>query len=120
MSVFTTCCSTFATLSRAAAKSASSRLRRMGLLAERVDWARRAEICERCPLRVVEKSQSYCGRPLLRQIERDPTFDGCGCPVRAKAKDPTEHCPLTARHLPAARTDAGCTCKWCQPPLMFR
>ena len=114
MSVFTSCCSTFATLSRAAAKGASSRLREMGLLKERVDWARRAEICERCPLRVIHQKRSYCGRPFLQQIERDPTIDGCGCPVRAKAIDPEEHCPLTVRHLPSTNEGATCDCKWCQ------
>ncbi len=117
MSVFSSCCSTFATLSRAAAKSASSRLRRMGLLTERVDWAARAEVCERCPLRVIHKKISYCGRPFLQQVDRDPTVDGCGCPVRAKAMDPAEHCPLTPRHLLATTHGDTCDCKWCSSPL---
>jgi hypothetical protein len=110
MSVFT---SSFATLSRAAAKHASSRLRQMGLLQEQADWVTRASICERCPLRVIHKKASYCGRPFLQQVERDPTVDGCGCPIRAKAADPAEHCPLTPRHLPAALADGRCNCKWC-------
>lgn len=117
MSVFSSCCSGFAALSRAAAKHASSRLRLMGLLREQADWATRASICERCPLRVIHNKRSYCGRPFLQQVDRDPAVDGCGCPIRAKAADPAEHCPLTARHLPASITDGRCNCKWCSPPL---
>jgi hypothetical protein len=117
MSVLSSCCSSFAALSRAAAKHASSRLRRMGLLSLRVDWAARAEVCERCPLRVIHKKISYCGKPFLQQVDRDPTVDGCGCPVRAKARDPGEHCPLTPRHLPATTLDGTCDCKWCASPL---
>ncbi len=108
------CCrsSAFAVLSRAAAKSASSRLRRMGLLPIRHDWAARAGVCETCPLRVIHRGATYCGKPLLHQLHRDP-IDGCGCPISAKSRDPDEHCPVTARHLPAARTDDHCDCKWC-------
>jgi hypothetical protein len=84
----------------------------MGLLPSRVDWMARAEICERCPLRAKEKGISYCGRPFLQQIDRDPVIDGCGCPTIAKAKDPSEHCPVNARHQPASR-GSGCNCKWC-------
>ena len=73
----------------------------------------RAEICERCPLRVVQCGKSYCGKPYLQQIDRDPAVDGCGCPCRAKAKDPAEHCPLSTRHHPATKTATGCDCKWC-------
>ena len=106
----------FAALSRAAAKSAASRLRRMGVLPERVDWASRAAACERCPLRVVSAGVSYCGTPFLKQVDRDPALDGCGCPTVAKAKDPAEHCPVTVRHAGATRdATRGCDCKWCSP-----
>ncbi len=114
MSVFSSCCSTFAALSKAAAKSAAAKFRAIGIGQQRVDWAARATVCERCPLRVVEKKVSYCGKPFLQQIERDETLDGCGCPVRAKAQDPAEHCPVTPRHLPAKHVGGACTCKWCQ------
>jgi hypothetical protein len=114
---FLRCCGrargTLATLSRAAARSARSRLRRMGLLTPSVDWARRASACESCPLRVIQRGISYCGRPLLHQVNRTPSEDGCGCPCREKARDPAEHCPLDWRHRPARRTVEGCTCKWC-------
>ena len=116
MSLFSSCCSGFAALSKAAAKSASAKFRIMRLAPVHVDWAARATICERCPLRVVEKNVSYCGKPFLKQVMRDETLDGCGCPVRAKAKDPDEHCPITPRHLASTQGPAGCTCKWCQTP----
>lgn len=83
------------------------------MLAEQVNWVHRATICERCPLRVVENKISYCGKPLLKQIDRDLTTEGCGCPVRAKAQDPAEHCPITPRHLPSQQAGSACTCKWC-------
>ena len=102
-----------AALSGAAAKSAASRLRGLGLLPEAVDWARRASLCETCHLRTVRGGVSYCGRPLLRQISRDPAVDGCGCPTRAKAKSPDEHCPLDRGNRPAVQEGARCTCKWC-------
>jgi hypothetical protein len=109
------CCrsGTFAALSRAAAKSAASRLRRLGVLPEAVKWSHRAAVCEACPLRTIHAGVSYCGRPLLRQIDRDPAQDGCGCPTRAKAKAPDEHCPIDSANRPAARTNGPCTCKWC-------
>ena len=103
----------FAALSRAAAKSAASRLRRLGVLPQRVDWAARASACERCPLRVVSAGVSYCGTPFLRKVDRDPALDGCGCPTVSKAKDPAEHCPVTARHQAASMVDDACDCKWC-------
>jgi len=107
------CSSAFAALSRAATKSASSRLRRLGLLPVKVDWVARATVCERCPLRVVQCGVSYCGTPFLRMPLRDPVVDGCGCPTREKARDPNEHCPLDAHHEKAIRTGDVCTCKWC-------
>lgn len=103
----------FATLSRSAAKAAGAHLRRMGRLTVASNWAHRAETCERCPMRVIEKNRTYCGRPLLRKIEREPAIDGCGCPVNDKAKSPDEHCPLSTNHQPAQVIDGHCTCKWC-------
>lgn len=120
-----TCCGArrgmLALLSRAAAKSAGAKLRQAGILPVKSDWAARAALCERCPLRVIVGKTSYCGRPFQQQISRDPTVDGCGCPTIAKAKDPTEHCPLDPRHRPASPATHGngaCTCKWCcmNPP----
>jgi hypothetical protein len=103
----------FATLSRAAAKSAAARLRRVQFLAVEPDWARRAAICERCPLRVVQRGVSYCGRPFTQQIVRESTLECCGCPTKDKAKSPDEHCPLTINHRPAVQLDGHCDCKWC-------
>jgi hypothetical protein len=103
----------FAALSRAAAKSAAGRLRELGILPQAVDWARRAAVCETCFLRAVRGGVSYCGRPLLQQITRDPALDGCGCPTRAKAKSPAEHCPLDRGNRPSVQDAQGCTCKWC-------
>jgi hypothetical protein len=100
-------------LSRAAAKSAAGRLRQLGILPESVDWAQRAAVCETCHLRTIRAGVSYCGRPLLQQISRDPAQDGCGCPTRAKAKSPDEHCPLDRANQPAVQSDL-CTCKWCR------
>ncbi len=114
MSVFSSCCSGFAALSKAAAKSAAAKFRRMGLVAEQSNWPARATVCERCPIRVIHKNVSYCGKPFLQKIDRDEALEGCGCPVRAKAQDPEEHCPITPRHLPAVQSATGCTCKWCQ------
>jgi hypothetical protein len=109
------CCRSgaFAALSRAAAKSAASRLRRLGVLPEAVNWSQRAAVCEACPLRTIHGGVSYCGRPLLRQIDRDVAVNGCGCPTRAKAKAPDEHCPLDPCNRAAGRTGGACTCKWC-------
>src|SRR4051812_22297787 len=115
MPVFS-CCSTsaFKALSRAAAKSAAAHLRQIGVGSVQPDWASRAQLCERCPLRVVSKGISYCGDPFLEQIDRDPQLHGCGCPTRAKAKSPSEHCPLDRRHQPAQKIADNCNCKWCQ------
>jgi len=109
-----TCCSGFATLSRAAARYAKAVVRRAGAAPVHPDWSTRAAICERCHLRVLVGSVSYCGQPLYKKRHRDETEEGCGCPTREKAKAPDEHCPLTASHN-AARRDEGsrCDCKWC-------
>lgn len=64
-------------------------------------------------MRVVQCGTSYCGKPFLRQIERDQATDGCGCPTRKKAKDPAEHCPITRLGVLATRRETGCNCKWC-------
>jgi hypothetical protein len=103
----------FAALSRAAAKSASAKLRAMRILPTRLDWAARAAACERCPLRVVSRGVSYCGTPFLRKMSRDAALDGCGCPTVAKAKDSAEHCPLNSRNRPATKSGGKCDCKWC-------
>ena len=110
------CCGAnrFASFSRAAAKSAAGRLRRLGILPEAVDWARRATVCETCHLRTIRNGVSYCGRPFLQQVARDPAEQGCGCPTRAKAKSPQEHCPLDRSHRPAVQSNGRCTCKWCE------
>jgi hypothetical protein len=113
------CCRSLATLSRAAAKAASAKLRAAGL-GTRIDEAafqRRLETCQRCPLVVFHQGASHCGTPLLRKLSRDPSIDGCGCPIRAKARDPAEHCPIDPDHRPAephAPHAAGCPCKWCR------
>ena len=117
MGIFDCCGNTLASLGRAAAKSAAARMRRMGLLREAIDWARRAAICESCFMRHVRDGVSYCGRPFLQQIDREPAEDGCGCPVREKAKSPQEHCPLDWRNRPAKALPEGCTCKWCNDYL---
>jgi hypothetical protein len=107
------CTSTLASLSRAAAKSLAATLRSAGVGAVAGDWARRAILCERCHLLVVVQGVSHCGRPLLQQIRRDPSSDGCGCPTRQKAQSPSEHCPLNAQNQRAQTIDGKCDCKWC-------
>lgn len=106
----------FKTLSRAAAKAAGEKLRRMKVLRISQDWVRRAEICERCPLRVTHQGISYCGSPLLRKVMRDPAIDGCGCPTHAKARDPNEHCPLNRYYQPSTNDGETCDCRWCDAP----
>jgi hypothetical protein len=104
----------FAALSRAAAKSAGAKLRAMRLMLARPDWPARAEVCERCPMRVVACGVSYCGTPFLRKVDRDPVVDGCGCPTIVKAKDPGEHCPVNRSNQAAKRGGhGGCDCRWC-------
>lgn len=104
---------TFRDLSRAAVKSAASKMRSAGLLPVRVDWARRATVCERCPLRVIRCGVSYCGKPFLHQVSRRPDSDGCGCPTREKARSPEEHCPLNPQNRAAVTSPRACDCKWC-------
>jgi len=101
-----------ASLSRAAAKSAKAKIRSIGALQTHENWPARAATCERCPLRVIHNGTSHCGTPYLNKPFRTPT-DGCGCPTIAKAKDPSEHCPLTVTHTPATKLAGQCTCKWC-------
>src|SRR5690348_4987586 len=103
------CCrpAVWATLSRGAAKAAAARLRRLGGLTAVADWQTRASVCETCALRVVRRGTSYCGRPLLERVDRDPAMDGCGCPTIDKAKTPGEHCPVDGRHGPAMADAAG-------------
>jgi hypothetical protein len=112
MGLLTCCGSRWKTLSRAAAKSAASTLRRAGGLSIHPHWSTRAEICERCPMRVLRRGITYCGDPLLEKIDRHPQ-EGCGCPTLAKAKSPSEHCPLTLHYTPA--DTHICNCKWCSP-----
>jgi hypothetical protein len=113
MSVFSSCCDTLKLLSRAAAKSAAARLRRLGVGDTHPHWAARAELCERCPMRVIRRGVSYCGDPFLDDIHRDVTRQGCGCPTLAKARSPGEHCPLDMRYE-AATHDSTCNCRWCR------
>ena len=102
----------FRSITHAMAKAAGAKWRAMGAGATATDWNVRAEVCERCPMRIVHRNTSYCGRPFLNQIDRDPGVDGCGCPTIAKAKTPGEHCPLDVRHLPVLDS-VPCSCKWC-------
>ncbi|MGD0767725.1 MAG: hypothetical protein ABSB42_05960 [Tepidisphaeraceae bacterium] len=94
-------------------KFATARLRRVGALRVYPQWEARAAVCERCPLRVIRYGVSYCGTPLLRQIDRDPAIDGCGCPCHDKAKSAQEHCPIDGHHQAAVRHNGECSCKWC-------
>jgi hypothetical protein len=112
--------SALGTLSRAAFRFTASVFRRAGVGEVHPDWAARAAVCERCPLRVLAGNVSYCGQPIYRKPDRDVAEEGCGCPTREKAKDPGEHCPLTVGHLASSPPGAGgagsaggCDCKWC-------
>jgi len=117
VSILSCCTTTLANLSRAAAKSASARLRGLRPQLVAPDWSRRATICESCHMRSVVHGVSYCGRPFLQKVNRDLATDGCGCPTLEKAKSPREHCPID-RHFRPARTDdrGACNCKWCTMP----
>jgi hypothetical protein len=97
----------------AARKAAGSLIRRYGLAPVAQGWEIKAALCERCHLRVAQCSVSYCGKPYLRQIDRDPSVDGCGCPCHEKAKTPGEHCPLDGQNRPSVTSDSACNCKWC-------
>jgi hypothetical protein len=77
-------------------------------------WQDRMEICESCPLRVVKCGKSYCGKPLLQNIDREEHAEGCGCPTRAKARDPQAHCPRTRNYEPPTTTKQSCDCVWCE------
>lgn len=102
----------FVRLSVAGTKRARSLFRRAD--AEYAGWADRAATCARCPLNVVRCGKSYCGKPLLSQLDRDEATQGCGCPIHLKARDPAEHCPRTARFAASSRLDpARCDCLWC-------
>jgi hypothetical protein len=113
MACFTCRSGSFRSITLAMAKAASAKLRKVGVGKVATDWATRAAICERCPMRVVHRGVSYCGTPFLQQIDRDPALDGCGCPTRDKARAPEEHCPLTTRGSDANQ----CRCKWCMGSL---
>ena len=104
----------FVTLSFAGVKRARSVLRQVGATREFAGWGDRAAICAACPLSVAQCGKLYCGKPLLRQLDRDEPTQGCGCPVRLKAQDPAEHCPRTARYAASSKGDASaCDCVWC-------
>jgi hypothetical protein len=97
----------------ALARFATAQMRRLGIGAISPHWQARAAVCEQCPMRVLRCGVSYCGKPFLQMVNRDPALDGCGCPCHDKAKSPSEHCPIDPSHR-AATTDGGhCTCKWC-------
>jgi len=100
-------------MATAAVKAAGSWARRFRMAPVADGWEAKAATCERCPLRVVRCGVSYCGKPFLAQIEREPAIDGCGCPCREKAKAPVEHCPLDQFHRPAESGEKPCNCKWC-------
>jgi hypothetical protein len=94
-------------------KFATARLRQVGAARVHPQWEDRAEVCERCSLRVVSCGASFCGNPFLKQLDRDPAVDGCGCPCRDKAKSPGEHCPVDAHYQAAEQLAGECNCKWC-------
>jgi hypothetical protein len=95
-------------------KFATARLRQVGAARIHPEWEDRAEVCERCSLRVVSCGVSFCGNPFLKQLDRDPAVDGCGCPCRDKAKSPGEHCPVDAHYQATEQAGGECNCKWCR------
>jgi hypothetical protein len=103
-----------AALATAFSRFFSAQLRRVGFRRDYPGWHRRAAICEQCPMRVIRCGVSYCGKPFLQQIDRDPATEGCGCPCWDKAKTPDEHCPIDSRNQPAQTHDGNCSCKWCR------
>ncbi|MGA3068501.1 MAG: hypothetical protein ABSF29_16790 [Tepidisphaeraceae bacterium] len=114
MTALITASDRFRQLAGALQRFAGARLRRAGLQKVHPQWQQRAEVCERCPMRVIRCGISYCGNPFLEQIDRDPAIDGCGCPCREKAQSPAEHCPVDPHHRAAQRGPGPCSCKWCQ------
>ena len=103
----------FRSLSRAAARYASSKLRSARVLPTAGDWEARAGVCARCPLYTVQNKVAYCGRPYLEgALDRGAEL-GCGCPIGAKARSPGEHCPVTVRYEAASQEGGRCDCKWC-------
>lgn len=99
-------------LSQAGVKRLRSVFRDVGVGSVHPHWQARAEICATCPLCVVDRKHTYCGKPLLRQVERDEATEGCGCPILAKARDPAEHCPRNRLFGPSTK-DERCDCMWC-------
>src|ERR1700722_1668256 len=109
MACFTCGSNSFRWISSAMAKAASARWREISGGKVAVGWAQREEICARCPMQVISRGVSYCGTPFLRKMDREPEVDGCGCPTRAKAKSPGEHCPVDARYRLAVAGEV-CSC----------
>ncbi len=116
MACFTCPTNSFRSISRAMAKGASARLRRLGITPTAVAWTSRAAACETCSMRVLRRGVSYCGTPFLQLIDRDPAVDGCGCPTRDKAKSADEHCPVDRHFRPAVMAGEKCSCRWCALP----
>ncbi len=112
MPCFTCTRTSFRSITAAMAKAASSRLRDLGATRIAPDSLARQQICARCPMHIVHSGIAYCGTPFLRKIDRDPVTDGCGCPIKDKARSPDEHCPIDARYQPPT-SGPHCNCKWC-------
>jgi hypothetical protein len=101
-------------LTIAGLKRAKSAVRGVGIGASSPDSHLRAATCAACLLSVRQCGKLYCGKPLLRQLERDEATEGCGCPIALKAADPAEHCPRTDRFAASTKADATtCDCLWC-------
>ncbi len=116
MACFSCSSNSFRSISSAMAKAASARWRELSGGKVAADWVAREGICARCPMQVISRGVSYCGTPFLRKIDRDPAVDGCGCPTRAKARSPEEHCPVDERYQLAV-LGAECNCKWCMAQI---